>query len=66
MWSAQSNGFVADGQERAQAGIRAQVEAEYAEGLSKAAPDEAARLRKQMHEEMERRLRLQAKPGSLY
>ena len=66
MQSAELSGFVADGCERVREGIRAQVEAEYAERLKQATVEEASRLRRQMHEELERRLRIQAKQGSLY
>jgi hypothetical protein len=61
-----STGFVADGHERARAGIRAQVAAEFAEQLKKATPEEAARLRQQMQREVDSRMRHAAPADALY
>lgn len=61
-----TNGFVADGYERTREAIRAQVEAEYAEQLKKASPEEAARLKPQMAREIEERLRTKAPREALY
>jgi hypothetical protein len=66
---AESGGFVADGQERARAGIRAQVEAEYAEllkGASPASPENVARLRREMDRDLQKRLSSQAPRDGLY
>lgn len=66
MRSSGSNGFVADGYARACAGVRAQVESEYAERLKKAAPEEVARLWLQMQRELEARLLSKAPGDGLY
>jgi hypothetical protein len=64
MQSAESNRFVADGYERAQEGIRAQVKSEYAKRLKTASPEEAVRLRQEMVRETDDRVRRLAKPDS--
>ena len=56
MQSAQWSQFVADGCERAREGIRAQVEAEYETLLKGAKPEEAARLKREMDRELQKRL----------
>lgn len=64
----ESSGFVADGHDRAERGIRAQVEAEYAERLKlkQATREEEARLRLAMQREMESRMDREAPPDALY
>ena len=66
MRSAESNGFVADGRERALDGIRAQVEEEYSQRLRVASDDEAARLRVELQAVLEARMRRLAPPDALY
>lgn len=62
----ESSGFVADGHDRAERGIRAQVEAEYVERLKQATREEEARLRLAMQREMESRMDREAPPDALY
>ena len=59
-------GFVADGQERAREGIRAQVEAEYAERLKSAKREGVTRLRQEMQREMDSRMQRSARLDLLY
>jgi hypothetical protein len=66
MQSAESNGFVADGHERAREGIRAQVEAEYAERLKTASAEENSRLRREMLREFDSRVQRSTRPDALY
>jgi hypothetical protein len=66
MRSAEPNGFVADGHERAREGFRTQIEAEYAERLRKATSQQAARLRKEMQRKIKSLVDRKAPPEALY
>ena len=70
MNDAHEHGFVEDGYERARAAIepkvRAQVSAEYGERLKNASSSEQARLRKEMAQEIERRIDAQSPPDAIY
>ena len=61
-----SVGFVADGHERAREGIRAQVEAEYAERLKQAKPEEVSPLRQEMQREIDSRMQPAVRLDLLY